>query len=78
MKQLKKKVIHRSNLPVNLPLFQTLVTALALDYWNAPQWICGSIGVILCLAWGNAIINICKNTEIDLFPDLKDTEKEGK
>lgn len=78
MKQLKKTVINRRNLPAKPPFTPTLVIALALDYWNIPQWACGAIVLLIVLVWIGAIIRICNDTEIDLFPDSKDTEKEEK
>lgn len=61
------KVIKRSNLPKKLPVIGTLVMFLALDYWNAPQWLLGAMGILYLLIWCVIIISIIKEEEVDLF-----------
>lgn len=75
MKSLKQKVISKNNLPYKLPTFETLVTILALDYWDAPQWICGAVGLLFVFLWIGVIVNICNNTTVDIFSDSDDIEK---
>jgi len=35
------KVLKRSNLPTRLPLWQSVTCLLALEHWNAPEWLYG-------------------------------------
>lgn len=67
----KRKVISLNNLPVKLPLFQTLVTALALDYWNAPQWLWGALGLLFLVVWIYAIVARVNQEETDISKILK-------
>ena len=43
--------IHRQNLPTRLPITQTLTIFLAMDYWNAPEWLFGAISFSACIVW---------------------------
>lgn len=61
------KVIKRNNLPKKLPVIGTLVMFLALDYWNAPQWLLGAMVILCVLIWCTTIISIIKDEEVDLF-----------
>lgn len=62
-----KKVIKSVDLPSKLPVFPTLTTILALDYWNAPQWLWGALGFLFIIAWVAAIIRIITDVEVDIF-----------
>ena len=77
---MKRKVISRGNLPHKLPVFNTLVIILAMDYWNAPQWLCGVIGVIVALLW--IACGFCLATEegVDIMVKTKgkDLSRMGK
>jgi len=61
------KVLKSNNLPSRLPFFPTVITIIALDYWNAPQWLWGMLGVLFLLWWITSIINIATQKEVDLF-----------
>lgn len=61
------KVIKRKNLPYRLPLFDTLLVALALDHWNAPQWLWGVSGALFAIYWIAAIHLIRNETEVDVL-----------
>ncbi|MGQ7868712.1 hypothetical protein [Sunxiuqinia sp. sy24] len=67
----KRKVISLNNLPVKLPLFQTLVTWIALDYWNAPQWLYGALGLLFLVVWIYAIVARVNQEETDISKILK-------
>lgn len=74
----KIKVISRRNLPGKLPLLQTLVAILSLDYWNAPQWLWGVVGIILTMYWIVDIFFIINSKQVNIFeyrvedaPDVK-------
>jgi hypothetical protein len=51
---MKRKVIHKKNLPVHLPLSLTIALYLLLDRSNAPGWVWGALGVLLLLDRSNA------------------------
>lgn len=61
------KVIKRNNLPKKLPVIGTLVMFLALDYWNAPQWLLGAMVILCILIWCAIIYSIVKDEEVDLL-----------
>lgn len=61
------KVIKRKNLPQRLPLFDTLLASLALDHWNAPQWLWGVFGALFVIYWISALFSIRGETEVDMF-----------
>ncbi|WP_421977847.1 hypothetical protein [Roseivirga seohaensis] len=63
----KRNVISRKNLPKNLPFMGTLTCILALDYWNAPEWLWGVIGALLLISWIVVIAARLKDTEIDVL-----------
>jgi hypothetical protein len=52
----KHKVLSWTNLPVKLPVFNTIVCLLVLDRFNAPEWVWGIMGTILCFVW---VVLIC-------------------
>lgn len=63
------KVIKRTNLPARLPLFETLIVITVMDYWNAPQWLWGVIGVLLFVVWICSLIMIFRQKGVDIFSD---------
>jgi hypothetical protein len=66
-----KKVLKQSNLPSKLPIGQTLLTILALDYWNAPQWLWGAFGLLFVIAWVGSIYSLCTEKGVDLLENDK-------
>ena len=76
MKPSNKKVVRPDNLPSKLPFFQTLSTILALDYLNAPQWLCGAIGFLFLIMWIGSISQIINNKKVDLFPEDNNTDNQ--
>lgn len=71
MSKEKKYVISRENLPTKLPLFATLVTALACDYWDAPGWLWGALGVLFLALWIYAIIRLMNDDDMDVIDEIK-------
>jgi len=63
----KKRVLKPNNLPTKLPFFQTLIAMIAMDYYNAPQWVCGAVGLYVLLAWIVAIYSMATEEKQDLF-----------
>lgn len=61
------KVIKYKNLPTRLPLFQTLTTFLAMDYWCAPSWMFGAVSFAVVVVWIACIHSIVSNETVDLF-----------
>lgn len=67
MKTKGLKVLRYDNLPGKLPIFPTLTTLLALEYWNAPEWLYGVLGVIFAFVWGASIWRILTQKAVDLL-----------
>lgn len=61
------KVIRRNNLPKKLPVIGTLVMFLALDHWNAPQWLLGAMVILCIMIWCATIYSMVKDEEVDLL-----------
>ena len=59
--------IHRKNLPTRLPITQTLTIFLAMDYWNAPEWLFGVICFSAAIIWAAAIYSISTQKTEDVF-----------
>lgn len=64
-----KKVISRKNLPTKPPTIATVVAILALDYWNAPQWLWGALGVVFVIIWVAWIVQMFQEKQFDIFKD---------
>lgn len=62
-----KKVLRPNNLPTRIPLGMTVLCWLALDHWNAPQWLYGAAALLFVILWINAIHGIATEEKIDLF-----------
>lgn len=45
----KRKVISPNHLPTKIPLIAGLVLWLALDHWNAPEWVYWVVASIIGL-----------------------------
>jgi len=69
MKELK--VLKRDNLPTRLPLWQSITCLLALEHWNAPEWLYGVAGLFFTILWIVVIIMIFKEKQIDLLENNK-------
>jgi len=61
------KVLKRSNLPTRLPLWQSVVCLLALEHWNAPEWLYGVAGFLFLLLWIASIVTLIKEEQVDLL-----------
>lgn len=66
-----KKVISNSNLPAKLPIWSSITAALALDYWNAPEWLIGAVGLFFIVGWILIIINMVIQEKVDVFEEAK-------
>jgi len=72
-----KKVISYSNLPTKLPLTGTIAIAVALDYYNAPNWLKVILYSYLTMIWIFKIIKVTKEKEVDLFKKKKTSKSEN-
>lgn len=61
------KVINRNNLPVKMPIMNTVITVLAFDYWNAPQWLWGVMGIVCLGVWVYVFIRFKIEKPIDVI-----------
>ncbi len=58
------KVISRKQLPTQPHYCWKALTAyLALDYFNAPGWLCGVVGCLFVLVLIGYIYTVCKEKE---------------
>ena len=64
-----RKFVHNKNLPPRIPVTTAVVTWLALDRLNAPEWLYGAFGVILAVFTLVNIILIVKSDYVDIFKD---------
>lgn len=65
----KKKVISRGNIPPSSPVLSTVVAILAMDYWDAAEWVWGGVGLLLLMLWIAFIISFWNNDHVDIFED---------
>jgi hypothetical protein len=61
--------IHRKNLPTILPITPTLTIFLAMDYWDAPEWLFGVVCFSLAIIWAATIYSIWNENTEDVFKD---------
>jgi hypothetical protein len=52
----KYVVIPWSHLPAKLPLVQSIVAWMALDFYGAPGWLWGVLGTLFAALWVAAIV----------------------
>ena len=71
---MKNKKISWKNLPKRSPFLATIVYGMALDHWNAPEWLYGFIGAILIGSWVVFIRSRAQDEVVDIFEC--DCEKE--
>jgi hypothetical protein len=66
----KTKAIKRKNLPAKLPVTSTVIMLIAVDYWQAPEWLKGILYFIYALIWITAIYVMFFSTEyVDVLND---------
>ena len=59
--------IHRKNLPTRLPITPTLTIFLAMDYWNAPEWMFGAVSFSFAIMWIASIVTIWNEKTENVF-----------
>lgn len=72
---MKKKAIALKNLPIRNPISITVLSILALDYWNAPGWLCGVIGVLIVTMFLGYIDYLVNYEKVDLFENNNNNNK---
>lgn len=60
-----RHVINSRNMPARLPIFPTITTVLALDYWHAPGWLCGALGLVFLVGWILCIVDILRTEDLE-------------
>ena len=71
----KNKVILRKNLPAKLPVLSSIVAAIAIDYWNAPEWVIGSVGLLFLIIWIASIASLFTETGVNIFTEVSENMK---
>lgn len=67
-------VLAPMNLPMRMPWLHTLVLWLALDYFHAPGWAWGAVGLFLLFAWICWVRDLATRKDLtleDLLPPTK-------
>ena len=59
--------IHHKNLPTTIRITPTITIFLAMDYWNAPEWLFGVVCFSLAIIWGATIYSIATQKLEDVF-----------
>ena len=70
----KTKVLASKHLPGKLPVWQSLSFWLALEHWNAPEWLYGAVGLLLLFLWGFSIHRIFTQEQVDFVVKEKEPE----
>jgi len=52
-----------------LPITPTLTIFLAMDYWNAPEWMFGAVSFSFAVIWIASIVTIWNENTEDVFKD---------
>lgn len=71
----KNKVIKSSSIETSSPMATTILYVLAMDYWNAPQWLWGAFGLILLAMWVLYFYSFFTEERVDLFKDSNNKTK---
>ena len=50
--------VSAKNRRLHTPLMGTIVYSMALDYYNAPQWLWGVVAVLLSIYWVYYLIEL--------------------
>lgn len=70
-----RKVIKSKYLPSRIPTIPTLSIVMALDYWNAPQWLWGVMLTLLGIVWISVIYQKVTEEEIELIETAPNGQK---
>ena len=50
-----------------MPFVGTIVYVTALDYWNAPQWLLGAVGLLLLIGWIGFIVARVNEEDVEIM-----------
>jgi hypothetical protein len=67
-----KYVISQKNLPSKLPIFSALVTFMALDHYECPEWAYGAAGLFFFIAFALAFYGIVIQESVVIFPQKEE------
>ena len=73
-----KNVISRKNLPVKSPITAIILYLFLMDYYNAPGWAWGAVGLlflVMIIVW---LIELLNEKHIDIFSDNEITSEKKK
>lgn len=70
MKKYKIKSSAIATSPIRA-VYTTLLIVLAMDHWNAPEWMWGVMITILFIAWIALFMAMAREVEIDPFEEQK-------
>ena len=65
----ERKVISIKNQPAKLPIWTSIVAWLALDYFSAPEWLIGAVGLFFLIGWITIIAVKISEKQIDIFEE---------
>lgn len=71
-----KKVFRSKHLPTRLPIYQTIVIVLSLDYYKVPQWGWGVGLTLIALGWIGCIISKLTEEGVDISELSKEEDIE--
>ncbi len=74
---MKQKKIDRKNLPAKLPVTSTIVAIMAMDYWNAAEWIWGAVVIVGLIIWIACLWSVSNENNIDIFKNKNLHENEN-
>jgi len=69
MKDEKRKVIKRNNLPIRLPLNLVLIVWLFLAHYKPAGWVYGVVITLLAIICIFAMVAISQENDIDIFEE---------
>ncbi len=65
------KVIKLSNISTKLPFFQTIVYLHLLHYYNAPEWVWGTMIFSFAIIWVVYLYAFVFEEKVDIFEEIE-------
>jgi hypothetical protein len=66
-----RRLIWTGNLPMRIPIWQTLLVWVALDHFRAPAWLWGGAALFLILLWAAWIHQVSTRDSVDVLSNRK-------
>ena len=63
-------------LPAKLPIWSSVTCAVALDHWNAPEWLWGALGLFFAIGWIAIIATKLTEEKVNYFEEESPNKKE--